>query len=367
MAKLGALADVIRAAQSALDALATLQAKASTVNLATDDGELAGGLQMWLDSVAGTGDASVCCASLRGQTEWLLNAADQLCQHSAKTVGTETPDSTPATLAESVSAVNAPLQALVAQLGALCARAEATLRTTADRATSVATEIEQGAQTMAAVAEQAASVTRARKEARRAKFDLEEAIDDGATPNHVVALRAACAKTLADLARAEAALRAAQAKSPSALAVRFMPAWKTVAAPGGDTEGAPAVATHAPSCGICVCAYDNGTRKPKVLQCGHTYCEACAGDAAKKGEIQAPKAVQSIHNGHHAHIRPYTCIRKLLIASLQDAQETSAAASADKLVCPGCRSVSNLQRGGDVAALPTTYEVLSIARSQVDK
>lgn len=149
-AKFSALSDVMRAAQTALEALAALQAQASAADLAIDGGDFALSLQTWLDSVAATGDASVRCASLRSQREWLLHAADRLSQHGAKSAESGTHNPTPATLAECVSAVKAPMQAVVAHLGARRARAEAALRATADRAASVATEIEQSAQTTVA-------------------------------------------------------------------------------------------------------------------------------------------------------------------------------------------------------------------------
>lgn len=159
---------------------------------------------------------------------------------------------------------------------------EAALRAQAALAQRAAEEVEQGGKIVAQVEPARADVLRLRSAVRHARCKLDDATDMGQPQAAISELRGVVAQKQAELEAAEAALRALQSRSPPALplAVRFIPQWAaTLGGQGGEASalasGATPAAASRPACAICTHVYDEGERKPKMLQCGHSFCEAC--------------------------------------------------------------------------------------------
>ena len=47
-------------------------------------------------------------------------------------------------------------------------------------------------------------------------------------------------------------------------------------------------------CPTCLEAYDSGTRFPRILPCGHTYCTACLDHMVVEGAIVCPSDRRSV-------------------------------------------------------------------------
>lgn len=168
-----------------------------------------------------------------------------------------------------------------------------------------AEEVEQGTKFSVELEAARASLAQLRKEARRAKCDLDDAIDDNAAAPKVADLRAVYARKQAALEAAERALQGRPAVSP--LAARLVPKWAAPALsesvvgdasqppPPSVSSSARELGTSAgggvlpPSCVVCMCDFDEGARKAKLLHCGHTFCAAClAGVAGKANSLSCP-------------------------------------------------------------------------------
>lgn len=242
-----ALTAAIRAAEVALKALADLHTQAAFLDRITVGNELAAAADKWFDSCVldtDISDARVACDSLKAQRAKLTAMAGHLRQQRTAS------DALAMQLTQPNDAAVVAVKAQLARITALSAVVEETLTARATLAAQALAEIEQGAQLMAKREQLQVTVTRLRRELRVARFNLEEAEEEGAPHQTVADARAAVAKKRAEMREAEAALQALQTLTP--LAVRFVPKWASVATGTGSGGATASASTNEVMCPGCL-------------------------------------------------------------------------------------------------------------------